>query len=1018
MTVRPTAASESGKPATGRARKIAILGGGPASLAAAYELTNSPDWRDHYAEITVYQQGFRLGGKLACGRDPSRPWRMEEHGLHVFLGFYQSTLEMLGRCYNEIELDLDDELIGIDRIHFLEKVDDRWSVWPLILKQPPPISALLATGARAGGAHPMHTMNRHLIGLTQRDHSDGLAAAWTGLVKLARDQGLLSVDSVDRDVKTIFAPSELAVKVDRLIAIDAGRNYLVYPELALMLLDHAPDAPDLYRKLMELFRGKHREAGLALVAESDESRRKRVVKNLVATMLVGLSAIGAHHERSSIDALDDVDFRKWLAESGATSGETESAIVDAGYHLTFIDKGTMSAASAIRGAVEMVTFDDALFYMPRGGMGEVFAGVYHALKQRGVRFCFFHSVQDVVARDGAISAIRIRRQVTLAGESYNPFLDEPGGELPRRWRDAPDYAQIERGDELAKRRYDFESIWSPWSAWDGGADVTLRAGEHFDDVILGIPVGALRFACPSLFDASPALKSTAEGLATTATSSVMLWANQPLEDAAGWKRRQGVLAGLGTPFETWADMSTALLQTPGAPKAFVQLCGALEAPAPDPADTGLPGRKQAEVKQRSEDWQKKWVPVVWPEAERTGGGPFVDRTYRANVNPSDRYVQCLASTAARRLDPGGAGIKNLVLAGDWLRTKLNAGCVEAAVMSGIDAARALHPEPRLTTANPQKPYRSLDGDLTWPGPFKYYDSTLYSFVIECNKGVLQALCDSHLELERPPSRSAPRTQPRYEVLGPFALVQYTSTRRATTVDRANTDRGYMKSEAVAVTVPVVRISTNAGGRMTKRFRFFSPYVLASSAQEVAAGRETYGIMKILGEKFRCDTDTFAVSTRVIRKKNSFLELSREPVIEVLRTSQLKSVPEKPPLAQVLTEMWCRLTELGLLDEHNLDESMLLGDGAPIALVGLKQFRNPLNTNEALYQEVVEAPLGMAAWSTGEILEPVDDSKPPYEVVFGEDFENLAIARHLGVAAGGRLPVKLAVRMDLPYYTIG
>jgi uncharacterized protein with NAD-binding domain and iron-sulfur cluster len=65
--------------------KITILGGGLASLTAAYYLTNSPDWQNKY-EITLYQMGWRLGGKGASGRNPEYGQRIEEHGLHVWFG--------------------------------------------------------------------------------------------------------------------------------------------------------------------------------------------------------------------------------------------------------------------------------------------------------------------------------------------------------------------------------------------------------------------------------------------------------------------------------------------------------------------------------------------------------------------------------------------------------------------------------------------------------------------------------------------------------------------------------------------------------------------------------------------------------------------------------------------------------------------------------------------------------------------------------------------------------------------
>ena len=45
-------------------QKVAILGGGGASCAAALGLTDQPGWKERY-DITVYQLGWRLGGKAA-----------------------------------------------------------------------------------------------------------------------------------------------------------------------------------------------------------------------------------------------------------------------------------------------------------------------------------------------------------------------------------------------------------------------------------------------------------------------------------------------------------------------------------------------------------------------------------------------------------------------------------------------------------------------------------------------------------------------------------------------------------------------------------------------------------------------------------------------------------------------------------------------------------------------------------------------------------------------------------------
>src|SRR5262245_14060897 len=82
-------------------RKIAILGGGMGGLSSAYWLTNQPGWQDKF-EITVYEGSWRLGGKGASGRNRKMFDRIEEHGFHMFLGFYENAFAMMRACYEEL----------------------------------------------------------------------------------------------------------------------------------------------------------------------------------------------------------------------------------------------------------------------------------------------------------------------------------------------------------------------------------------------------------------------------------------------------------------------------------------------------------------------------------------------------------------------------------------------------------------------------------------------------------------------------------------------------------------------------------------------------------------------------------------------------------------------------------------------------------------------------------------------------------------------------------------------------
>ena len=60
-------------------QKISIIGGGIGGLTAAYELTD-PKLKNKY-DITLYQMGWRLGGKCATGRNQARNMRIEELSL-------------------------------------------------------------------------------------------------------------------------------------------------------------------------------------------------------------------------------------------------------------------------------------------------------------------------------------------------------------------------------------------------------------------------------------------------------------------------------------------------------------------------------------------------------------------------------------------------------------------------------------------------------------------------------------------------------------------------------------------------------------------------------------------------------------------------------------------------------------------------------------------------------------------------------------------------------------------------
>jgi uncharacterized protein with NAD-binding domain and iron-sulfur cluster len=124
--------------------KIVILGGGVAALTTAFQLTDQQDWQKKY-DITVYQMGWRLGGKGASGRDQSG--RIIEHGLHLWFGFYENAFSIMKRClaeYQQRNLYPDSPLRTIDQAfspqayyEYDEFVDNAWNPWRMSFKVTP-----------------------------------------------------------------------------------------------------------------------------------------------------------------------------------------------------------------------------------------------------------------------------------------------------------------------------------------------------------------------------------------------------------------------------------------------------------------------------------------------------------------------------------------------------------------------------------------------------------------------------------------------------------------------------------------------------------------------------------------------------------------------------------------------------------------------------------------------------------------------------------------------------------------
>lgn len=991
-------------------QRIAVLGGGMGSLTSVFELTSLPGWRDRY-DITVYQEGWRLGGKGASGRNPNEHQRIEEHGLHILFGFYDNAFRVMRECYRELGRHPDAPMSSVEKafksgdliVMYEQHPETReWLPWPLDVPRNDKVP-----GEGAVELDPHECVVRILRWTTER------VEEWLGL------------DPVDTAIATRAAvrhgePNALQEAVKRLVH-DEGRPSLV--DLLTSVLGDAIASVtggiaeeikeflyvDLAHKISESDAVDYTTIVWLLDRfdaflwtrrmESDSLRRLRYLIDFALAVARGLIVDELVCQPRNWFKVDNLELRQWLKNHGAHDETLASPLVKGLYDAAFASSS--AAGTSVHGFLRMaLTYKGSIYYRMQAGMGDtIFAPLYEVLRRRGVKFEFFQSVERIENAGDAIHKIHIRKQATPRAE-YKPLVDVGG--LPC-WPTAPLYDQLTDGAALQASGEDLEN-W--WTKWPGVGARTLEHGRDFDLVILGIAIGAFPYIAKDLCAQSPRFDAMVKNVATTQTQASQLWITTDLK-GLGWSGDPPVVIPYAEPFDTWADMSHLLpLETwpPGTVGHCAYLCSAMEDvedPLPPRTDHEYPHRQMERCKRNTIEWLEKHAGGLWPYAadthnprgfnfhflhdpcDRDGAARFDSQFWRAPLGPSERYVLAAPGTSRHRLRADESGFTNMFMCGDWTLTALSVGCLEAATMGGIQAARAIDSRvdkargdwlpdgpmramavprapvaiapstPRAITARVLPPYIETDGNQIAAAPIRI-GVNVTMFLLDARYDSLRAICDEQLNL--------PGSPVTYRPLGPFCVL-YCST-----VDNypLQNPLGWVPERDFGIWMPVVAGRGRGPTFIPERIATYTPYIWVDNGVALIGGRTVFGFAKQLGQMSLPKTGErgeFSLDTMVLEKYDPKAMSEQRRLMTIKRRDHglLGDLKDAWRTGENVVDAFGSKLDRVLaggpelpLPTWSFAKELISKMGNGMRMVFLKQFPDAIDGTRACYQSIVEA----------------------------------------------------------------
>lgn len=722
-------------------RRVAILGGGASGLTTAFWLTQQPGWSEQ-DEVTVYQVGWRLGGKSASSRNPDRNMRSEEHGYHVLLGFYENAFRTLRAAYDELDRDENQPFSRLIATTAEEErqYPDRYALHrhtDMQIAQPfgddvhfLPFD-LPDTGLLPGDGYevnPWSILNLALSFLWRAIHGtvwaipdegeDGTVEpadkSWWGKVSEFFEE---KIEEIEEDFDAWLS------QPDHVAAAEAVWKWIAERKL----FDEAFNAAGkVLSKLIKAIVRKRWKQVAGKVESDWETYRDWIVLDSASAVVCGM--LDDELFTRGFGVVDDINYVDWWMKHAAVpegaAVTVRSSLAQLPYDLVFGFQGgdttspraphkplagnpQMGAGTMLKGMLRFAfDYKGTPEWMFQAGCGEVLcAPMYEVLTRRGVKFEFFTRVHSLHLDDRGerINRVRIEKQATPKTE-YTPLFDVDG--IPC-WPLEPFYDQLEEGAELKRRGVNLEQWWTDWQ----GEMTDLVDGEDFDEVVLAIPCVAYDQMCAELAAASPKWAAMLDAMKTNRPLVVQAWYDATLAEM-GW--HTGTINGDtgAEPINLLTSMNQIIARekwdTGKVPKALIYYSGVFpdDPSEPPPSDTGYPAQVQKQLERVFVDYLDGAARRFQPDAydgdgfdwnllatpndpDLQGEARLTEQYIHVGITPAERYVLSVPGSGATRLAPSESGFANLTLAGDWTRNGMDAGCMEAAFTSGMLAAEAL-----------------------------------------------------------------------------------------------------------------------------------------------------------------------------------------------------------------------------------------------------------------------------------------------------------------------------------------